>query len=327
MVDILVPGTIADYDLSKPPGLDNPTAGMGVKYARVEDALRRRYPNARRVTHLEDVSAEVVMVDPLWFRNAAHDNRLRIADEFVQKGFNRSILYASDHYLMTMPDELRRKIIPNVTWVTHNSDYQRNAFRSRGIYHSEYLCDPIPDVFAPTTKVPRVYTASQVNWSKRIDDLIEIYEILHPTHVETVFVGSATMWGHTGSGAESSQRYRLQDALKEVCDVFLGNGPETEVAQWANASMHHLLVSQHDCSSQNQEEAGLSGCVLWGTGHPLNRERPVFQCSRPRDIAEAILEMDEAECVARSAQVREYAYTHWSYDAFLNQLENLVRGR
>lgn len=327
MIDILLPMAVANYDMSKPPGPDNPTCGMGLKFARVEDALRRRYPDVRRVSNIEDVTAETVIVEASWFRMPTREERLARLDTFLRKAFSRVLLYGSEQFPMVMPDEIRRALIPNVTWVTHCSAYQKEAFRTRGIFHSEYLCDPIPDMFAPTPKVQRIYTASQIGWDKRTQDLIEIYKALRYTDIETVFIGSATMWGDRVGAKEQSLRFRLQAELREICDVYIGNASSAEVATWANASMHHVHVSQHDCSSPNQEEAALSGCVLWGMAHPMNTHRPVYQYARPSEIVDGILKLDASLCAMRSEEVRQYAQSQWSYEAFLQQFEFLLQGR
>lgn len=329
MIDILLPEKIARYDLSKPPGPDNPTAGMGVKYARVEEALRQRYPDARRVWEIEKVKAETVIVDPVWFRCATEGppERMAVVEKFIQHGFKRVLLAGSEQFLMVFPDEVRQALMPHVTWVTHNSTYQQNALRSRGIYHSEFLCDPVPDAFFPAEKVPRVYTASQISWEKCSHDLIKVYAALQYTDIETVYVGSATMWGENVTDTELATRYRLQTELRAVCDVFLGNAPASEVAEWGNAAMHHLMVSQHDCSAQSQQEAALAGCLLWGTTHPLNGERPVYQFNTVDELIDALRSMDTKAYKERAEQIREHALKRWSYAAFLNQFEEILRRR
>ena len=327
MINILLPKAVAQYDMSRPPGFDNPTCGMGLKYARVEEALRLRYPNVRRVWDVDQVNADVVIVDPLWFKHGERDTRLQVLDEFLRQNYGCVLLFGAEQFLMVMPDELRRRLLPNVTWVTHCSRYQQHVFRTRGIHNSTYLSDPIPEIFAPGTKVSRVYTASQVNWEKRTNHLIEIYAALQYTPIETVFVGSATMWGEHISNIERGVRFRLQSDLESVCNTFVGNAAAQEVSVWANTSMHHVHVGQHDVSSPNQQEAALSGCVLWGMGHPLNEERPVYQYRHAREIVDAMLKMERSEWQKRSEMVREFALRHWSYEAFLTQFARLLQGR
>ena len=327
MIDILLPENMAKHDTSKAPGMQNPMVSMGGKYAHVEEALRLRYPDVRRVFDVDDIDANLVIVDPVWFRPPHHtaNERLEHLERFLRKGFSRVMLYCSDASLMVMPDRLRRQLIPAVNWVTHNSIYQQHALRTRGIYHSEFLCDPIPGIFSPSRKEKRVYMAGQINWEKRTADLIRIYDALRYTDFETVYLGSATLWGEQQAEAEMSTRFRLQSELREVCDVFVGNAHASEVAQWANSSAHHVMVSQHDCCSQAQQEAALSGCVLWGLSHPLNAERPVYQFASPDELVGALIDMDLVSLDSRSRQVRQHALERWSYEAFLTQFENILR--
>ena len=66
-IDILVPKAIVGFDAQKPVGDSNAGGGMGIKYARVEEALLHRYPSVSRISRLDKVTADVVMIDPTLF--------------------------------------------------------------------------------------------------------------------------------------------------------------------------------------------------------------------------------------------------------------------
>ena len=325
MIDILIPDFIEQYDLSRPPSRSNPGGGLGVKYARVEEVLSRRY-KVRRVSSLEAVRSDFVIVEPLWFEWGEVGWEKRWGD-FLGHAFDRVLVFGSDQTLFRCPQYLREGILQNVDWVTHNCDYQRNMFAVGGIYDSLFLCDPVPEhVFYPAQKARRVYASGQISSEKRTGDLIELFGYLQGSSIETCYIGSASTWGDKENPFAVANRAQLARELEAVTDVFLGNVSQAEAAFWSNSSLFHMHVAQYDCSCQNQQEAALSGAVLWGLTHPINAERPVQQFSCVASCAEAIERMD-AESVQRcSADIVEVARSLWSYEAFDAQFHRIIRG-
>ena len=327
MIDILLPETIASFSMSKPPGPENPTAGMGMKYARVQEVLSRRY-KVRRVSELSEVSEDFVIVDPVWFNSNPHER----ADAFLQCGFGRVLLYGSEQSLAKLPASVRLRLADEATWVTHNTQYLQKLHQVMGISDSWYLCDPVPEhVFYPAKKEFRVYASGQISREKSIPLLIEIFGYLAPTNIETCYIGSASLWGAEPLVASRKSQMLLERELRAVTDTFLGNISQAEVAYWTNTSMMHVHVAQHDCSCQNQQEAALGGAILFGMTHPLNRERPVHAFKSASECAVAIQEQLKHPKVAGvtygRTRIVEHALAHWSYAAFDTQFENLLRGR
>ena len=318
---ILVPDAIASYDIAHAPGMSNPGGGMGVKFARVEEVLRQRYPDVARVSSLAAVDTDAVIVDALWFVNDYQKN----VDDFLARNFRFALLYGSQECLLTWPNAWREKLIAGVTCVTHNCDYQRAMYRACGIYHSQFLCDPIPEhIFYPAQKARRVFASGQISAEKNTAAVIELFTALQGSGIETCYIGSATMWGENVSAAAVSQRYRLEGELQAVTDVFHGNLTQSAVAQISNTSRYHVHVSHYDCSCQNQQEAALGGAVLWGLKHPINAERPVFAYADTREMARGMRRFTGD--AHKSAQVHEHAVARWSYAAFLQQFDKIVRG-
>lgn len=322
-MDILVPASVAQYDLSRPPGNANPGGGVGVKYARVEEVLQRRSPSVRRVSALESIRSDFVIVDPLWFNWNNRDNREEKLEAFLQMAFPHVLLYGSEQNLLRWPARLREKLVSQVSWITHNCRYQRDMFRACGIYQSQYLCDPVPEhIFYPVQKERRIYASGQISWEKNTEALIEVFLYLQGSGIETCYIGSASTWGDGDCPAADMRRQELASELEEVTDVFLGNVSQAVAARWANSSLYHLHVATHDCSCQNQQEAALGGAVLWGLQHPINGERPVFWYKSTAEVAEAILSYQHT----RQAQdIASLAQSNWSYEAFLRQFDRILQ--
>ena len=323
MIDILVPDTIARYDISQPPGPANAGGGMSVKYARVEEALSMRY-TVRRLSDVEDVNADIVIVDPLWFTWGGDIDEK--TEAFLCCGFERVLICGSESNLLYWPHRLRaRVVIQDATWRTHNSRYQRQFLRTCGIYDSQYLCDPVPEsLFYPATKAPRIYASGQISWEKRTESLVELYTYLQGSHVETCYVGSATTWGDDDNPESLSERFRLQALLQDVTDTFHGNVTQAQVARISNTSQFFMHVAEHDTSCQGEQEAAMGGACLFGLGHPINAERPVRQFVDIAECAEAIL---QTRITSRAnTKVHDFAMRNWSYEAFLKQFDRLQSG-
>lgn len=319
MIDLLIPSQIVDYDLAQPPGYANAGGGMGVKYARVAEALSRRY-TVRRISTLEEVRGDIVMVDPLWFY--WEKDLQKTAEEFLYHGFERILVCGSEQNLTYWPAGLRhRLVVEEARWITHNSEYQRNLFRACGLFRSQFLCDPVPEhIFYPAPKVRRIYASGQISWEKRIGDLVELYGYLQGSDIETCYIGSATTWGDDHNPEALSERFQLQAALEEVTDVFLGNVSQAEAARWSNTSLFHVQVAEHDCSCQNQQEAAMGGALLFGLAHPINTERPVQQFTSVADCAQAIVGTDSDV----QSTTYDHAMSQWSYEAYLDQFQRII---
>ena len=319
---LLVPERMVKFDLGLPAGLRNAGGGVGVKWARVEEALRLRYPDISRVSSLDEVEGDAVIVEPFWFGSDYKDS----VKAFLERKFQFSMVYGTQEELIRWPASLRNALLENVTCITHNCEYLRKIYQCCGIYHSQVLCDPVPShIFYPTQKVQRIFASGQISWEKNTESVIALFRALRGSGIETHFLGSATMWGETGISDDNvALRFRLQSELQSVTDVFHGNLSQAEVAHVANASMHYVHVAHYDVSVQRQQEAALGGAVLWGLKHPINIERPVFSYNTPQECADALVQFDDVE--AQSARVLKYAERYWSYEAFLHQFDIIMKG-
>lgn len=323
-MNLLVPESVARFDLSRAPGMTNPGGGMGTKYARAEEVLSRRYPTVRRVWELEQIDTSSVIVDALWFPGEMEEK----IDAFLARGFRFSMLYGSQENLLSWPERLRQKLLSDIDVITHNCEYQRAMYRSVGIYHSQFLCDAVPEeVFSPAPKEPRIFASGQISTEKNTPALIELFYWLQDLDIQTCYMGSATLWGESVSSSAVSERYQLQAELESVTDEFHGNLSQAQVARISNTSAYHVHVAHYDCSCQNQQEAALGGAVLFGLGHPINAERPVMGALSIEGLVDAITTVHTVgEGQAYQAEIHEHALRHWSYEAFLGQFDKILQG-
>ncbi len=324
---LLVPDKAARYALELPPGPRNPSGGLGVKYARMEQMLSQAY-HVHRTADLETVATDFVIVEPLWFGHANAEELDARLDAFLDRMFRNILVCGSEQELYLWPAKRRQKLVTAANWITHNCTYLRRLFQAAGIPNSQLLCDAVPEhVFYPVPKQKRIYAASHISWQKQTNALGELYHRLKGTDIETVYMGSAQTWGDSTSEPAQLHRHKLEAELREVTDIFLGDVPQATVAFYANTCMHHVHVAFHDTCCQNQQEAALGGATLWGLTHPINTERPVHQFQTIQELADALLETCTGDALQlyRNKEVLDYALRHFSYAAVLEQFHAIVR--
>ena len=141
-IKFLVPSKFAKYDLSRPPGLRNTGGGMGVKYARVEQASRIHF--CQRITSVDEIEPDdIVFADWLWFVASDGIDKVDCVKPFIELP-NVKGIYGSELSVLTWAGKLLDQAIANADVITHNTEYQRQLYRVLGIYTSRFWCDPIP---------------------------------------------------------------------------------------------------------------------------------------------------------------------------------------
>ena len=325
-MQLLIPPHMAGYDLTRAPGPQNHGGGVGVKYARMQQALSTLYP-AERISSLEDVTADTVIVDWLWFGYQGFHTRADAIDAFIQKGIRNVMLCGSETNVLCWQPQLLTKLLKSVRWVTHNCEYQRQMYRSAGIYDSHYLCDPVPErLFYPAQKAARLIASGQVSWQKRSEAVSQLFMLLKGSGIETCYLGSATLWGDKESEVAQADRFRLERDIEQAADIFHRNVPQAEMAYWTNTAQHYVHVAYHDCSSQGMQEAALAGAVLWGLQHPICAERPVFMFDTIEELADGLIHFPTPQLSIRAEEVHTFAHKSWSMEAFERQFTRIVQG-
>ena len=106
-IKFLVPSKIATYDLSRPPGLRNRGGGMGVKYARVEEASRIHF--CQRITSVDEIEPhDIVFADWLWF--VASDDKVDAVKSFIELP-NVKGIYGSELSILNCQSKLVKQLI------------------------------------------------------------------------------------------------------------------------------------------------------------------------------------------------------------------------
>ena len=321
----LVPDKCVGYDLSRPPGLRNPGGGIGVKYARVEEASD--FHLCQRASSLDEIEADdIVFADWLWFlpdkKGETHVDKVKA---FVSLP-NLKGIYGSELSVLTWESQLLKQLIAGTHIITHNTDYQRNLYGILGIYTSRFLCDPIPEsVFSPLSqgRERRLVFMGQISLAKRSNAVIEIFNALKGSGVERCYMGGRTMWGDY---APTKIESKLHDEIESASDIFMENATQAEVAAVVNGSSFYGHVSHHDVASSACQENMMSGSVVFGLSHPVLQERTPHRFREPLELANAVrgYELDSPQHTADIDNALQVA-SQWSYQAWNQQLEAILR--
>ena len=321
----LLPAEFVDYDLLKPPGPNNIGGGVGVKYARIEEAGGEDY----RCTRISDTGAveedDIVFADWLWF--CATDGK-SISDQvkaFIELK-NPKCVYGSELCVLTWPQNVLQRLIESANLITHNTEYQRRLYHVIGIYNSRFLCDPIPKPLFPPSlhkKHRRLMCVGQISEAKRSNAVVEIFERLEGSEVERAYIGGCMAWGSAYPHKKSAQ---LHNQIKSVSDVFVENATQGEMAAIIAESAFYAHVSYHDVASSSCQENMSVGNITFGLTHPVLRERTPYRFETPSSLAEAVMgypfqseahQADMEKTVAVAAQ--------WSYAAWQEQIAAILR--
>ena len=191
----LIPAQFMNYDLLKPPSFANTGSGVGVKYARIEEAGSPYY-NCESVSDTSAVEmGDIVFADWLWFCATQGKGIIDQVKDFIVMQ-NPKCIYGSECCVVTWPQQLIRQLVQNVNIITHNTEYQKSLYQTINIYNSRFLCDPVPEeIFSPhPRKKRRLVAVGQISRAKRSEAVLEIFTSLKDTGVERCYVGGSLVW-------------------------------------------------------------------------------------------------------------------------------------
>ncbi len=324
IIKFLVPAKSAKYDLLRAPGLQNTGGGVGVKYARVEEASE--YHLCQRITDIDEIEpTDIVFADWLWFVGDKDQSKTDKIKSFIGLP-NVKGIYGSECSVLTWEGKEVQKLIANAHVITHNTEYQRQLYKTLGVYHSQFLCDPIPEsVFVPAKdeQVRRLVCMGQISLAKRSDAVVAIFKALEGSGVERCYMGGKMMWGDYQVMKIESD---LHDEIESVSDRFIENATQTEVAAITNTSAFYAHVAHHDVASSGCQENMMSANVVFGLIHPMLKERTPYRFTEPLALAEAIAgyEFGSEQHRKDADRVTELA-KKWSYEAWNKQLNSILR--
>ena len=321
----LLPAKFVDYDLLKPPGPNNIGGGVGVKYARIEEAGGEDY----RCTRIAETSAveadDVVFADWLWF--CATDGK-SISDQakaFIELQ-NPKCIYGSELCVLTWPQNVLQRLVEHTDLITHNTAYQRNLYEVIGIYNSRFLCDPVPaPAFAPSAqkKRRRLVCMGQISEAKRSDAVVEIFERLEGSEVERCYIGGCMAWG---TGYQDKRSGQLHKQIESLSDLFIENATQQEATEIINESSFYAHVSYHDVASSSNQENMAAGNIVFGLTHPVLRERTKYRFAKPEALAEAVVKYPfQTEKHQEDMKQTVSCAADWSYEAWQEQINAILR--
>lgn len=320
-LDFLVPSPFVKYDLSRPPGFRNLGSGVGVKYARVEQAGGDNY-TCRRISDVSEIESTIIFADWLWF--VVEADPIDQVKSFLALDNKLKIIYGSELCVLGWSLNLLHRLLEGVDLVTYNTHYQRKLYRTRGIYNSRFLCDPIPEqtFFPIDEKERRLVCVGQISEAKRSDAVLKIFSELQG-NVETAYIGGNFVWGANHNKADGD----LHQSIQGIADIFIENATELEVAKIVNSSSFFAHTAMMDTCSCSQQENSTAGNITFALTHPTMRERTPYCFDTVDELVEVLLEYPElgSECHTKDVSEALATSESWSYAAWRNQVAQLLK--
>ena len=259
MIDYLVPSIFTEQDSGR-------GGGMHTKVERVRRATGAIY-QIHIGSDLSEMLSNFLLIEPLYFRMSEdYDlDALRAHDA-------KKILYCSEMEMFRWTGQFRKELLELCDVVTCNCDYQESLFRAFDIENPARLIDPIPeDDFAPLPKKLQVVSMGRISKIKNSSFVAELFELLSPTQVETVYIGGAGLWG-----AADPDDLEIEERIRDFTDVFYENMQPVHVPKAVGASAIFVAATIHDVSALSHCEALMSACLCVTGQHPVYSERPGF---------------------------------------------------
>ena len=321
----LLPSQFSSYDLLNPPGPHNRGGGVGVKYARIEEAGGDAY-DCQRISDVQDVGPEdIVFADWLWFCSTGGKSIVDQVKSFIELPSPRCV-YGSELCVLTWPQNVLQRLVEHTDLITHNTAYQRNLYEVIGIYNSRFLCDPVPaPAFAPSAqkKRRRLVCMGQISEAKRSDAVVEIFERLEGSEVERCYIGGCMAWGTYYQDKRSGQ---LHKQIESLSDLFIENATQQEATEIINESSFYAHVSYHDVASSSNQENMAAGNIVFGLMHPVLRERTKYRFAKPEALAEAVVKYPfQTEKHQEAMKQTVSSAADWSYEAWQEQIDAILR--
>ena len=323
MIDYLTYFSYADYDPNVAPSRQGQAGGMQSKTYRVREALDAYYPGSKVVSNIEEITAPVVLIEPLSFfmleDPEAELNKLKLIQA-------KKIVYGSEYAPMRMSPTMRSLLFDNVDMVTANCHFLRRLLTYIGIDASHILTDPMSKVFSPPQSLQerknRVVAMGQVSAEKNTKQVTEMFKRLEGV-AERVYIGSASLWGPDPMRAKE-----LEEELFEHTDRILPDAIPSEVAVELQQSKVGYWCAFHDTWSTCTHEMIACGVPVIASNHGLADELPIQIASEVDDqirLIQETLTLPDDEYLALSASLDKWNRENASYDVFLSQLQAVLR--
>ena len=326
MIDYLVPQFFLNFDAKVQAGVKNPSGGMRTKIRSVQKAMT----NLQLYTHtrVETLKSDFVLVEPLFFRENLPEQpdygplgSLKRLDDYD----GVKILYCSEKELLRWTGNFREKILDTFDVVTYNCEYQGRLWEAIGLKGARLLTDPIDcGLFKPLPKKFQVVSTGWISSDKNSEFIRDLYDALHQTKIDTVYVGGNTLWGFNRKA-----NMQLEHDIRGLTDVFVENAPQDVLAKYIGESAFFCGNTIHDTFSGCHAESVAAGCITVAGGHPLYSERFGFYVEPGVDAAMQKLseltngfsDMPDADYFVKA---RQWAEDNVGFDAFNRQLGKIL---
>ena len=323
MIDYLTYFDYARYDPNIAPSRQGTAGGMQSKTYRVREALDAYYPGSKVVSNIEEITAPVVLIEPLSFfmleDPEAELNKLKMVNA-------KKIVYGSEYAPMRMSPSMRSLLFDNVDLVTANCYFLKRLLTYIGIDASHILTDPMSEVFSPPEsqdeRKNRIVAMGQVSAEKNTKQVTEVFKRLEGV-AERVYIGSASLWGPDPMRAK-----QLEEELFEHCDRILPDAKPSEIAVELQQAKVGYWCAFHDTWSTCTHEMIACGLPVIAANHGLAEELPVTTASEIDDqirLIQETLTLPSDEYLKLSASLDKWNRENASYAVFLSQLQTVLR--
>ena len=313
-----------NYDLSRPPGTDNPGGGVATKTQRVlEAASEWMITGTEKFSQAEKY--HTALIEPLVF---CHKENMTLEEKVeAYEGLDCiKVLYCTEMAFIRLPKPFRDAIVAASDHITCVNHYHRDVFHKFGVRVDSILCDPVPEeVFSPgETKERVIIAANRIDWKKNMVDLIRSYEQLRAeTDFKLEYIGLDDMWGHERVDPRNSE---FIHQLQDLCDTFHGTLSQNDVAKAFGRSAVFFHCAYHDVYSESLWEALHCGCVPFALGyHPLFNRITENRYTDIAELTEKLNDMDADAFEEESMRVHELARKTCSYPIFQSQLRDIFK--
>ena len=310
------------FKADEPPSVDNPGGGLAVKALNYKKAVP-----ALRLTSDISICGAITICEPLWFTGnnpsqEEYQERLMAYEDLN----SFKVLITSDVELLRMPGEARDRIIDASDVVCGNSPYMIGVLRA--FVSSDkltLLTDPVDvDSVSIDDKEPVIFGMSQVNIQKNIDSIIDIFGLMSDTELETLFIGSASVWGLKEISEESK---RLENELEKVCGRVVTNATRSEVSNTVGKAWAYVADTRYDTFCYAMVEAMLAGCHCFCGDHLIYDGRPVVRFTDAEGAVDQIFKVYSEHGLEPNPAMRQFVIDNYSLKVFREQLTEIIGGK
>lgn len=315
-----------EYKINVPPGDKNPGGGISDKTICVLDAWRRYYDVGVGENIEASFDAEILVVEPLWFRlRGGLADLLKSPDleEAVTAYENHpakiKIVYTSEFAFIKLPKHYRDRIIGASSVVTTNCLYQKRFFEMLGV-DSIQLCDPVDELVFDNSDISKtlsVVAMGKIAPYKNSQKVIEIFNRLGEYPIQRVYIGGSSLWGDT-----RQEDMKIENEMKAAVDVYHPNLAQRSLAYALAPMACGILDTIHDSCSASNIMMCMNGILCFYGLHGTWEGRPgVGKLNTIQDFVDAIAKKTSNFTILPDCNdaynARWWALENYSQQAFL----------